>query len=90
MTFGRLILYVIDCLIPRFITEDAPAIVQYCGHCDKPHPSPAGSMMLVKPGDVFDGIISVRYFNLFGLALCMRWNDDVMRPWVNPHDKAKP
>jgi hypothetical protein len=78
----------LDILIPRFITEDAAANVTYCGHCDLPHPQPVMPMSNVEPGNVFDGIITVRYFNLFGSALFMRWNT-AMRPWVNPHDKAK-
>lgn len=83
----RALLHTIDIMIPRFITEDCPAHVEYCGECSHPHPFPAGSMTLVRPGDRFDGILTVSYFNLFGFAFRMRWDEATMRPWVNPHDK---
>lgn len=79
---------ILDILVPRFITEDAAAEVTFCGHCDEPHPQPVCSMLDIQPGEQFDGIITMRFFNLFGLTLFQRW-DGVMRPWVNPHDKAK-
>jgi hypothetical protein len=80
---------VLDILIPRFMTEDAAADLHFCDHCNKPHPQPVCSMKDIEPGEVFAGIMTVRFFNLFGLSLFPRF-DGVMRPWVNPHDKAEP
>ncbi len=83
MTLTRLL----DILIPRFITEDAAAVFEMCEHCPAAHPQPVCSMDDVYPGEVFDGIVTVRFFNLFGVALWTRC-DAVMRPWKNPHDKG--
>ena len=43
----------------------------------------------VEPGEVFDGIITMRAFNLFGMVLFPSF-DGEMRPWKNPHDQVRP
>lgn len=75
-----------DILIPRFITEDVAVEVAYCSHCDEAHPQPVCCMADVEPDDVFDGIMTMSCFNLFGLGLFPRQVSEI-RPWVNPHDK---
>lgn len=79
----------LDILIPRFVSEDAAAVVTHCGHCDEEHPHPVCAMADVEPGEVFDGIITMRSFNLFGMGLFPSF-DGEMRPWKNPHDKVRP
>lgn len=79
----------LDILIPRFITEDAAAELERCEHCDGPHYFPVCALADVKPGEVFDGIITIRGFNLFGWVLFSRLVGDP-RPFVNPHDLPRP
>lgn len=76
----------LDILIPRFVTEDVAVEIDYCDHCDHPHPFPVCAMVDIEPDDAFDGIATMKCFNLFGFAL---WPEVVgaVRPWVNPHDK---
>lgn len=82
--------FLLDLLLPRFITEDAAAQITYCDQCANPHPMPVCSMADVRPGEVFDGIITMRSFNLFGFAIFARFDMDSLRPFVNPHDQVKP
>lgn len=74
-----------DILIPRFVTDDWAADVYDCRECDDPHVHPVCMMRDVEPGEEFDGIVTCRSFNLFGIGLFPRWSTD-WRPWVNPHD----
>lgn len=85
MTLKRLL----NTLIPRFVTEDAAAVVTHCGHCDDEHPQPVCAMSDVRPGEVFDGIMTMRSFRLFGRGLFPSF-DGEMRPWKNPHDQVRP
>lgn len=76
----------LDILIPRFITEDAAAELEQCEHCDGPHYFPVCALADVRPGEVFDGIVTMEFFNLFGFALFARYDESSVRPFVNPHD----
>lgn len=77
----------LDIIVPRFVTEDAAVISTYCGNCADEHLQPVCSMADIEPGEVYDGIITMRSFNFFGRGL---WAKQVgpIRPWVNPHDKV--
>lgn len=78
----------LDILVPRFLTEDVAVSVTYCGHCDEPHLQPVCAMTDVEPGERFDGIMTMRCFNLFGRGLFARQVGEI-RPWVSPHDSRK-
>lgn len=80
------LLRLLDIIVPRFMTEDAAAEAHYCDHCNEPHYQPICSMKDIEPGEVFDGIVTMRFFNLFGMALFARYDMNSVRPWVNPHD----
>lgn len=75
----------LDILVPRFVTEDTALIRDYCSDCGVEHLHPVCAMASVEPGDVFDGIASIKFFNLFGMAIFSRRVGPI-RPWVNPHD----
>ena len=78
----------LDILIPRFMTENAAVDNTYCDHCDNPHLVAICCMDDVEPGEEFEGIVTMSFFNLFGFALFPKQVGDV-RPWVNPHDEVK-
>jgi len=69
-------------IIPRFITDDAAVSLVGFSY------EPICSMNDIKPGEEFDGIITMSFYSFFGFALFARQIGDV-RPWVNPHDKVK-
>lgn len=79
----------LDILIPRFVSEETAVQNQLCGHCEIEHPQPVCAMSDIEPGEVYDGIVTVRFFNFFGEALFPRLAGPI-RPWVNPHDKVRP
>ena len=79
----------LDLLIPRFVTEDAALEIHCCGDCQTEHYRPVCALQDVRPGEVFDGIATIRFLNVFGLALFGRSVGEV-RPWVNPHDAKAP
>lgn len=86
----RALLRLLDILIPRFITEDVAVKINKasCHGGDGWHDGEiVCSMRDVEPGEVFDGIVPVRSFNLFGYALCPKLAGPV-RKWVNPLDKV--
>lgn len=80
----------LDALIPRFMTEEV-AVEEYsdyfnCIGIDAQYEIVC-SMRDIKPGERFDGIATMRVFNLFGMGLFPKQIGEV-RPWVNPHDKV--
>lgn len=80
----------LDVLTPRIVTEDV-ALEEYsdyfnCMGIDEQY-GIVCSMRDIKPGERFDGIATMRVFNLFGMGLFPKQIGDV-RPWVNPHDKV--
>ena len=81
MTLSKLL----DIMIPRFITEDVAVERRVCDDCCEEHYEIACSMLDIEPGERFDGIATMRGFNLFGMLLFPR-QVGVVRPWVNPWD----
>lgn len=77
----------LDIIIPRFLTEDVAVELLECAHCDEQHVLPVCAMYDVALGETFDGVATMRSFNLFGFGLFPRIIGEP-RPWINPHDEA--
>lgn len=69
---------------PRFITEDCAVDYEVCG--EDVYLSETVPMFLVREGETFDGIVTIRCFNLFGIAIFPKAVGGI-RPFVNPHAK---
>lgn len=70
----------LDALIPRFVTED----VALAGNEQQ------GYRIVccvddIEPDERFDGIATIKCFNLFGFGLFPQQVGEV-RSWINPHD----
>lgn len=74
----------LDILVPRFVTEDVA--VKQVGRSSI-HEIVC-SMKDVRPGERFDGVATMRTFNLFGFGLFPAQVGDVRR-WENPRSKAR-
>jgi len=80
-------LFVLDLLIPRFITEDVA--LRYVGDPVASNWSEWGdyeiacSLADVQPGEEFDGIGSVDAFQFLGFGMAYRVGN--FRPFKNPH-----
>jgi len=71
----KLLLRILDVLIPRFLDEDVVVELRDDGyHLLFP-------MSEVEPHEVFDGIVTMRTFNFFGIALFPKQIGEV-RPFV--------
>ncbi|WP_273761552.1 hypothetical protein [Aeromonas hydrophila] len=67
--------YLMDLLVPRFITEDVALELLEDGY------HPVCSMDDVRPGERFDGIVAMRSFTWLHVALFPRIVGEV-RPWA--------
>lgn len=65
----------LDIIVPRFITEDVAL------EFDGDHYMVVCCMADVRPGERFDGIGTMRTFNLFGVAIFPKHVGEV-RPWA--------
>lgn len=75
----------LDILIPRFITtEMAMKQIGRSSLFDI-----VCCMDAVEPRQRFDGVATITSFSVFGVRLFPSQRGEI-RPWVNPHDKAKP
>ena len=75
------VLYVLDMAIPRFVDDEVALEL-----VDEDEYYPVCRLKYVEPDERFDGICTIRVFNLFGFALFPKLIGDV-RPFVNPHDE---
>lgn len=66
--------YLLDLLVPRFITEDVALEQLDDGY------HPVCCMDDVRPGERFDGIVAMRSFTWMGVAFAPRVIGEV-RPW---------
>lgn len=82
--FVRLLRRFLDILVPRFLTEDI-ACKKVNEHNNVIQLIPICSLKDVQPGEVFDAIVRVQMFNLFGYGLFPK-PIGKPRPFVNPYD----
>lgn len=73
-------------LTPRFVTEDWACELYWDDELDCEAADPWKAMGHVQPGEVFDGIITLRHFCWLGMVFGADQPGAQMRPWVNPHD----
>lgn len=83
MIWGKLLI-ILDILVPRFINDEVAVqrVGRSCMH------EIVCSMKDISIGERFDGVATMQAFNLFGFGLFPKQIGEI-RPWVNPHDKAK-
>ncbi|AMD43497.1 hypothetical protein HWA94_gp58 [Pseudomonas phage ZC08] len=82
--FVRALQKFLDILVPRFLTEDM-ACKKVGKHDNIICLMPICSLADVQPGEVFDAIVRVQMFNLFGFGLFPK-PIGKPRPFVNPYD----
>jgi hypothetical protein len=74
---------IFDILIPRFMTEDVALMETDEGY------EIVCAMSDIEHGEEWDGIATMKMFNMFGFAMFPRQIGEV-RPWINPNSGRHP
>lgn len=81
VTLRQSIALAFELFMPRFITEDCA--INYNVDGDSAYITDTVPMLLVREGETFDGIVTIRCFNLFGFAIFPKAVGGI-RHFVNP------